>query len=89
MTAITAYELIKGADWFKITPAVVRWLWKFGEEQAVEQKYQQQAFGFWLGEEHPVYQVYGEYMPRIQVVICLVHPRARPGEVLTDDFACT
>ena len=66
MTAITAYELIKGADWFKITQAVVRWLWKFGEEQAVQQKYQQQAFGFWMGEEHPVYQVYGGYMPRIR-----------------------
>jgi len=66
MTTITSFELIKGADWFKITPAVVRWLWKFGEEQAKEQKCQQQAFGFWMGEEHPVYQVYGEYMPRIK-----------------------
>lgn len=66
MTAITSFELIKGADWFKITPAVVRWLWKFGEEQAKEQKNLQQAFGFWLGEEHPVYQVYGEYMPRVR-----------------------
>jgi len=66
MIAITAYELVKGANWFKITPAVVRWVWQLGEQQAKEQNLKQQAFGFWLGEEHPVYQVYGEYLPRIR-----------------------
>ncbi len=65
-TAITAYELIPGADWFKVTAAVVRWLWQFGVQQAEAQGQLQQAFGFWLGESHPVYQVYENQLPRVR-----------------------
>ncbi|MCJ7695200.1 MAG: GNAT family N-acetyltransferase [Anaerolineaceae bacterium] len=66
MTSIVAYELIAEVSWFKITPSVVRWLWKFGEEQAIEQNKKQQAYGFWLGEEHPVYKAYAEHLPRVR-----------------------
>jgi hypothetical protein len=66
MIAITAYELMPGVSWFKVTPSVVRWLWKLGEEQAKEQSYSQEAFGFWLGEEHPVYTAYADRLPRVR-----------------------
>ncbi len=66
LVAITAYELIPGANWFKITPAVVRWLWQFGAVQAQEQDLPHQAFGFLVGADHPVYQVYGRYLPNIR-----------------------
>ena len=66
MTVITYYELKPGASWFKITPSVVRWLWRFGEAQGAAQGQKQEAFGFWLGEEHPVYQAYDKYLPKIR-----------------------
>ncbi len=64
MAAITTYELIPSASYFQVTPAVARWLWQFGEEQAKKQPYPQKTFGFWLGEEHPVYAAYGDRLPK-------------------------
>lgn len=63
MTAVTAFELLPGVPWFKVTPSVVRWLWKLGEAQAKEQNYPQEMFGFWLGKEHPAYTAYGDKLP--------------------------
>lgn len=64
MIVITSFELLPGISWFKVTPSIVRWLWRLGEEQAKEQNLKQEAFGFWLGEDHPAYIAYGDHLPR-------------------------
>lgn len=62
--AITAFELKEGVSWLAATPSVVRFAWQLGEKQAEVQKTSLKAFGFWLGEQHPVYDVYDEFLPR-------------------------
>jgi hypothetical protein len=60
----TQYELTSGFDWSAVTPSVIRWLWQKGEALAEEQDLTQAAFGFWLGESHPVYAVISDRLPR-------------------------
>lgn len=66
MTAVTAFELLPGVPWFKVTLSLVRWLWKFGEDQGNEQNLSHEMFGFWLGDEHPAYTAYGDQLPRVR-----------------------
>lgn len=59
------YELKSGASWLAVTPSVVRYLWDTGKAYAErDDKEAFGAFGFWLGTEHPVYQVISERLPR-------------------------
>lgn len=63
----TAYEIIPHYPWAAVTPSVIRYLKAVGEAQA--QAGGQEPFGawgFWLGEEHPVYQVIKERLPRVR-----------------------
>lgn len=55
----TLYELEVGISWGEVTPSVVRYLYRTGEEYAKKEGKEEQfcAFGFWLGTEHPAYQV--------------------------------
>ncbi|MGE5123190.1 MAG: GNAT family N-acetyltransferase [Acidobacteriaceae bacterium] len=66
--AVQHYELIPGISWLEVTPAVIRYL------EAVFTQYQLAAgenrsfgaFGFWLGEDHPVYHAIPDWLPRIR-----------------------
>ena len=61
---ITTYELKPGVSWLAVTPSVVRFLWSFGEERAAQDpKQQMERFVFWLGAEHPAYQVFRGRLP--------------------------
>jgi hypothetical protein len=64
LSALTVYELASGFSWSEVTPSVVRFLWQKGEELAEEQKVDQNAFGFFLGETHPVYDVLASKLPK-------------------------
>ena len=66
MMAAVGYELKPGVSWPAVTPSVIRYLQTTGENYAkeIDQKEPVQSFGFWLGEDHPVYQVIPERLPR-------------------------
>lgn len=76
---VSFYELKPGVSWLAVTPSVVRYLWKTGEEYLTRAAQEAQggdedkkepepleAFAFWLGEAHPVYQAFGERLPRVR-----------------------
>jgi hypothetical protein len=58
------YELKPGGNWLAVTPAVVRYLCRMGSERAARDKTEFEWFGFWLGSDHPVYQVMPDYLTR-------------------------
>ena len=64
MSALDWYGLAPGLAWADVTPSVIRFLWQRGEELAKEQELAQKMFGFWLGEDHPVYHVIPTLLPR-------------------------
>jgi hypothetical protein len=55
----TVYELVPGANWGEVTPGVVRYLYQTGKTKAAEDGKEAEfsEWGFWLGVDHPVYQV--------------------------------
>ena len=58
------YELESGLSWLAVSPSVVRYLWALGEEWAAQDpKREMESFGFRLGAEHPVYQVFANRLP--------------------------
>ena len=61
---IGQYELAPQASWIEVTPSVLRYIKAFGED-CVARKGQGSFthYGFWLGPEHPVYQVIGSRLP--------------------------
>lgn len=62
--ALTAYELTPGVSWLAVTPSVARYLWKTGNEYAASSEKKLMAYAFWLGTNHPVYEVFREKLPR-------------------------
>lgn len=62
------YELTPGHSWGAVTPSVIRYLYATGEAYAARDGKADlfAAFGFWLGEDHPVYQVLGDAAPRLR-----------------------
>ncbi len=66
MLAATNYELLPGVSWLDVTPSVIRYLWQTGGEYAEREKSQLHAFGFWHGSSHPVYELFGELLPRVR-----------------------
>jgi hypothetical protein len=61
---LSVYELKPGVSWLAVTPAVVRYLWAAGEEEAAQDPEQEmERFAFWLGAEHPAYQVFRKRLP--------------------------
>jgi hypothetical protein len=61
------YELKEGISWGEVTPSVARYLFTTGEAYAAEKENKDfDAFGFWLGEQHPVYDVFGDRLPRVR-----------------------
>jgi hypothetical protein len=64
---VSMYELASGYFWRDVTPAVIRYLETIYSQKDPEhgdQKKPLGAFGFWLGEEHPVYHVIPDILPR-------------------------
>jgi hypothetical protein len=60
----TPYEIKPGVSWLAVTPTVVRYLWALGEEWAAQDSERElERFAFWLGAEHPVYQVFDKRLP--------------------------
>jgi GNAT superfamily N-acetyltransferase len=72
------YELAEGIPWGAVTPSVVRYLQATGDaykerDQKENEKAEDEvgearaeAFGFWLGDEHPVYEVISDKLPRVR-----------------------
>jgi hypothetical protein len=62
-----AFELDQGLSWAAVTPSVVRYLQTTGEGNAArDAKGPWGAFGFWLGEKHPVYDIMHDRLPRVR-----------------------
>jgi hypothetical protein len=68
MLAATGYEVKPGVSWAAVTPTVIRYLEATGKSYTSEDGKQSEleAFGFWLGAEHPVYQVIADKLPRVR-----------------------
>jgi hypothetical protein len=61
------YELKPGVSWDAVTPSIVRFLYNTGKNMLAEKPDEEiEAFGFWGGLEHPVYQVLKDRLPRIR-----------------------
>lgn len=52
---VTGYELDAGFSYLAVTPAVIRYLWKTGQELAPQTGAVFSSFRFWLGSAHPAY----------------------------------
>lgn len=68
MLAVQKYELMPEFSWREVTPSVIRYLERTYEHLQPEhgEKKPFGAFGFWLGEDHPVYHVMPNKMPRVR-----------------------
>lgn len=63
---LTLYELKPGVSWLELTPAVVRYLWRTGQEYARREGKPCTTFIFYLGESHPAYAVFRERLPQVR-----------------------
>jgi hypothetical protein len=59
------FELKPGVSWLEATPTAARYLWKTGGELAAPEK-PRSAYGFWLGSEHPCYDLFRDRLPRLR-----------------------
>jgi len=67
MLTTRLYELKPGVSWAAVTPSVVRYLWGNGPKTPTYMGDEPfGAFGFWLGEDHPVYHVLSDALPRVR-----------------------
>ncbi len=67
---IIAFELSEGRSWYDASLSVLRYAKKIGEnyserDSTEDKKVEMQSFSFELGEEHPVYHVIPNRLPRI------------------------
>lgn len=64
----TAYEIKPGISWAAVTPSVIRYLSKTGENYANKGTVgvECSGFGFRMGIEHPVYEVLQDTLPRVR-----------------------
>ena len=68
MLAVQRYEILPEFSWLEVTPSVIRYIESTHQQLQPEhgEKKPFGAFGFWLGEEHPVYRVIPDKLPRIR-----------------------
>lgn len=66
--AANQYELKPGVSWGQVTPSVTRYLFDTAKILAnqAENPIDVDGFTFWLGREHPVYQVLHDSLPRVR-----------------------
>ncbi|HSF80047.1 MAG TPA: GNAT family N-acetyltransferase [Anaerolineales bacterium] len=63
----TLVELKSGVSWAEVAPSLVRYLKATGETNASKEgKEPFGAFGFWLGSQHPIYEVLHDRLPRVR-----------------------
>jgi hypothetical protein len=64
----TQFEIKPGVSWSQATPSVIRYLHTAGLALKIQEGKQadHDGFGFWLGREHPVYEVLHESLPRVR-----------------------
>jgi hypothetical protein len=60
---VVSYELVPGASWLDVTPAVARYLWETGARYAKRDGQTRTYFGLMLGASHPAYDVMGDDLP--------------------------
>ena len=62
------YEILPGLSWLEVTPSVIRYAESTYEQYQPEhgEKKPFGAFGFWLGEDHPLYHVMPDRLPRVR-----------------------
>jgi len=61
---VEVYELKTGVSWLAVTPSVVRYLVTTGGRHVARTKKELTYFAFWLGSEHPVYDVMPDALVR-------------------------
>lgn len=61
--AARRYELVEGVSFAAVTPAVIRYLWRTGEEAARERQRAVNGFSFSLGSDHPAYRAAAGRLP--------------------------
>ena len=68
MMPIQWYEILPGLSWLDVTPSVIRYAASAYEQYPPEhgEKKPFGAFGFWLGEDHPLYHVMPDRLPRVR-----------------------
>lgn len=66
MLAASLYEIKPGVSWAAVTPSVIRYLFATGRSYAALEGKAERfgGFGFWFGEEHPVYHIVSDRLPR-------------------------
>ncbi len=67
--AVVKYEITPGFTWREVTPSVIRYLERVYNQLDPEHGDEKKpfgAFGFWFGEDHPVYQVIPDSLPRVR-----------------------
>ena len=64
----TQYEIKPGIPWSLATPSVIRYLHAAGLTLKTQEgkANEHDGFGFWLGREHPVYQVLHDSLPKVR-----------------------
>jgi hypothetical protein len=62
------YELKPGVSWLETTPSLARYLWQMGEAYAKRdgKPAVRTTYSFWLGSEHPSYDIFRERLPRLR-----------------------
>ncbi len=62
------YEVLPGLSWLEVTPSVIRYAESTYEQYqpVYGDKEPFGAFGFWLGEDHPLYHVMPDRLPRVR-----------------------
>ncbi len=68
MMVLQQYEILPGYSWLDVTPTVIRYLeWAHANFPPPHNDRKPfGAFGFWLGEDHPVYHVIPDSLPRMR-----------------------
>ena len=66
MMVLNSYEIAPEFSWREVTPSVIRYLRAVYAEYVPEHGTKKPfgAFGFWLGEDHPVYHVFPLSLPQ-------------------------
>jgi hypothetical protein len=59
------YELKPDVSWLEVTPSVIRYVWKRGQEYAQRDGNTCSSFCLLLGAEHPSYDVLGKSLPTV------------------------
>jgi len=60
------YELTPQISWGAVTPVVIRALVARGKDYAARGQQQLRSYVFWLGVEHPAYEVAAAHLPNVQ-----------------------